>query len=168
MLARDLTVAGTAGYLVGAAVAPVVDVLRRWSVVARAGITILDDLTSNVVVPRVDTTPTAYALAAEATSITESTPVLGGTPLVPRTLASFVRMSRQLALQANGDTFVCTAMLSALSAFLDRQVLDCSADAERQDAQSHRRHDDEEVGRRGQRRRRVGQLSQHARSARAA
>ncbi len=127
-LFRDMTVASaaSAGYLVATSVGGAADALRGWSVTASAGVTFVDNLAGNFAVPRVTTAPSAYAIATEATAITESTPVLGAVGLTTKNLACFVEFSRQLLLQSNVDTFVRMVMLSALGKFLDAQILNGS------------------------------------------
>ena len=121
---RDLTVAsaGTGGYLVATSVGSAVDLLSGWSVVASAGITLLDGLVGGLAIPRVTTPPTGYAIPTEATAITESQPVLGQSVLEPKNLACFVEFSRLLAQQANAETLVRMVLLSTLAISLGSNI----------------------------------------------
>jgi hypothetical protein len=125
---RDLTSAsaGSAGYLVASSYGAARDVLRGWSVAVGAGITVIDALGGDVVIPRVLTSPNAYALPTEGAAITESQPVLGQSVLSAKNLACFCEFSRQLAKQANAEALIRMVMLSALGMFLDRQILNGS------------------------------------------
>jgi len=128
---RDLTVANaaSAGFLVAASVGAVRDVLRGWSVALSAGITVIDGLEGALVIPRVTTSPTGYAIPTEATAITESQPVLGQVALNVKNLACFCEFSRLLAQQANAEELVRMVMVSTLGKFLDAQILSGSGAA---------------------------------------
>ena len=99
---RDMTVASASGggYLVATDVGGPVDVLRPWSVVARAGITVMPNLVGNLVLPRVSSASTAGWVSGEGSSFTESQPTLGQAALTPKTAAVMVEFTRQLYLQA--------------------------------------------------------------------
>jgi len=99
---RDLT-AGTAsagGYLVGTENKGFIDMLRARMVLARMGATILDGLTGNVTIPRQTGSATAYWLATEGTSATESQQTFGQISLTPKTVAAYTELSRQFTLQS--------------------------------------------------------------------
>jgi HK97 family phage major capsid protein len=125
---RDLAfgTGSSGGYLVGTEVTNPTDILRGFSVVADAGITILPGLTASVAVPRVTTAPTTMVLADEQTAITESTaaPVFGVSNLSPKNLGCYVEMSRSLLLQSQiAERYARTVLLGALGQFFDKQIL---------------------------------------------
>ena len=123
---RDLTVAsaGGGGYLVGTKVRPAVDILRGFSVAADAGITGLEGLVGNVAIPKVITSATAGAIANEATTTTESTPVLGQAVLTPKTLGSYVEFTRLMDLQVPDlEQFLASHLLRVAGELLDKNIL---------------------------------------------
>jgi Phage capsid family len=123
---RDLTasVAASGGYLVGTTPTTAVDVLRGFSVVADAGMTILEGLLGNVTVPTVGTSATTGAAATEATPATESTPAFGSIGLTPKTLIGYVELSRLMALQVPSlEAFMRAHLLRVVGELLDRHVL---------------------------------------------
>jgi HK97 family phage major capsid protein len=123
---RQLTVGAgpaSAGALVGTELAEARDVLRPWSVVARAGITILDRLAGNSAIPLATVRPTAQWLTSESTPAEESMPTLAQATLTPRTVAAVVSFSRLLSKQANIEVFLRRHLLSTVGAALDRAVL---------------------------------------------
>lgn len=126
LMTRDLT-AGTAnagGYLVGTAVGEPFDVLRPWSVVARAGITVLPNLRENFGIPRVGTASTAGWLSGEAVAATASQPVVGQAALTPKHAATTLNFSRQWRLQAEaGEILLRQQLLGAVGELVDVAVL---------------------------------------------
>lgn len=125
---RDLTAASASagGYLVGTAMSEVVDILRPWSVTARAGITIFDGLRESLPIPKVSTKSSGNWLTNEATQVTESTPVLGQTTLQPKLGGGYVELSRQFSLQAAGEQFARMELLRTVGSLLDVAVLNGS------------------------------------------
>lgn len=131
-LVRDMSVGtpSTGGYMVGTATAPVVDILRPWSVAARAGVTLLP-LSSqgfsniSVDIPTV-TSPTAgYWLTNETTAITPSDPTLDKITLRAKTGGVLTKFSRQLARQTGdlSDALLQREFLGTLGRLLDVAIL---------------------------------------------
>jgi HK97 family phage major capsid protein len=121
---RDATVAGTGGYLTAVQNLAAADVLRPWSVTARAGLTILDNLKGNTTIPRVGAPPSGQWLASEGTSITAADPVLGQVALTPRVFGSMIQFSHKFLLQAaTAEVFVRAQLLGAAGKAIDAAVL---------------------------------------------
>jgi HK97 family phage major capsid protein len=121
---RDATVAGTGGYLTAVQNLAAADVLRPWSVVARAGLTILDNLKGSTTIPKVGTAPTGQWLASEGTSVTVSDPILGQVALTPRIYGAMIQFSHKFLLQApTAEVFVRAQLLRAAAKALDAAVL---------------------------------------------
>lgn len=123
---RDLTVASAAGggYLVSPDKQRPVDILRSWSVVARAGATVLDGLVGNPSIPRVITAAAASWTPTEATSVSQSEPTIGEAVATPKAAAGYLRFSRLLSLQADSfDAFIEQQLLEAVGALIDQAVI---------------------------------------------
>lgn len=123
---RDLTVASAAagGYLVATEKQRPTDILRSWSVVARAGVTILDGLVGNPSIPRVIAAAQANWKTGESQSITQGEPTLGEAVATPKQAAGYMRFSRQLMLQSEAfDQFIESQLLEAVGGLLDQAVI---------------------------------------------
>lgn len=124
---RDLSATGggsAGGYLVGTALGEPFDVLRPWSVVASAGMTVLPNLRENFVIPRVATASTAGWLAGEGSTIAAGQPVLGQTAMTPKHAAVTLNFSRQWRLQAEASEMLLRQqLLGAVGELLDVAVL---------------------------------------------
>jgi HK97 family phage major capsid protein len=105
VLKRDLTVAtgNAGGFLVSTTNQGFVDLLRNSTVLMQMGVTRLGGLTDNITIPRQTAGATAYWLANEGTSITESQMTLGQISLTPKTVGAYTEISRQLTLQSSPD-----------------------------------------------------------------
>lgn len=123
-LTRDLSATGggtAGGYLVSTDVGSPVDVLRPWSVTARAGITVVPNLRGNLVLPRVSSASTAGWVSGEGSAFTESQPVLGQTVLTPKTAAVTADFSRQWRLQTAeaGEMLLRAQLMRAVGELVD-------------------------------------------------
>lgn len=122
-LTRDLTVASApgGGFLVGTDVGSAADVLRPWSVVAAAGVTVVPNLVGNLALPRVVTASTAGWVSTEGSAFTESQPVLGQGALAPKTAAATIDFSRQWSLQTGdaGELLLRTQLMRAVGELID-------------------------------------------------
>ncbi len=100
---RDLTVAsaGAGGYLVETQNVGFIELLRNRSVAMRLGAMSLPGLVGNVTIPRQSAAGTAYWLASESTSITESQQTFVQVSLSPKTVGAYTEISRQLLLQSS-------------------------------------------------------------------
>ena len=107
ILRRDVDVAGTTGsnYLVGTNNQPgnFIDLLRNRSVVFAMGATRLSGLVGNVTIPKQTAGGTAYWLADETTSITESQPTFGQLALTAKNVAALTEISEQMMRQSSPD-----------------------------------------------------------------
>lgn len=100
---RDLVAAvGSAGgYLKSTEVREAVDILRPWSVTARAGVLVEDGLVGDQAIPKITQKSTPQWVSTEGTQVTPSQPTLSQISLTPKTIGDVIVFSRQLAKQAN-------------------------------------------------------------------
>lgn len=118
---RDLTVNNSGAYLTGTATPEPVDILRTWSVVAGAGITVLTGLRENLAIPRVSSAPTGAWVAEDGvSSYAESQPALGSTTLTPKTVATLVDYTRLMHRQVDAlEPFLRQQLFGTLGALID-------------------------------------------------
>jgi HK97 family phage major capsid protein len=123
--------AAAGGYLVESEVQTVIDILRPWSVVAKAGVSAMPGLTGNVSMPRLAGTVTAAWLAAETSGVTDTaSETIGSIGLTPHSAAATVKFSRQLLLQAPGaEAMVRNDLARTLGTLIDTAVLSGSGSA---------------------------------------
>ena len=104
---RDMTSAGVSGsnYLVSTDNQPgsFIELLRNRSVAMQMGATRLSGLVGNVTIPRQTAGATAYWLADEGTSITESQPTLTQLSMAPNNVAALTEVSEQMMRQSSPD-----------------------------------------------------------------
>ena len=100
---RDLTVgtASAGGYLVQTDNVGFVELLRANSVLYGAGATRMPGLQGSVAIPKQSAAATAYWLANEAATITESQQTFTQITMTPKTVGGYTEISRQLLLQAS-------------------------------------------------------------------
>lgn len=127
-LLRDLTVAssGAGGYLVATETHDAVDILRPWSVVARAGVQMETGLVGNQVVPKTTAKSTPQWLPNEATQATPSQPTLAQIAMTPKQVGGVIQFSRQLAKQASAERFVRRELTRTIGTALDQAVINGS------------------------------------------
>ena len=127
---RDLQAAGTpsaGGNLVGSVSARPLDILRHFSVTARMGLTSVQNLAANLLLPNVGTAAIGNWLASETSTITVSTPVIGQVSASPKMGGAIIRASRQFMQQAaTADEFIRKQLLGAVGQLLDAAVLNGS------------------------------------------
>jgi HK97 family phage major capsid protein len=129
VLARDLGKAPSSagGYLVGTQTAGVLDLLRPWSLAAKAGATIIPAMTPagvchNLVIPRTDSGMTAYWVDGD--NLTPSDPSLGDNiVLSQKTGGALTKFSRTLARQGDvADAWLQREMLATVGGLLDKAI----------------------------------------------
>lgn len=103
MARRDLTVAGSGGYLVANDPQPgsFIELLRASTVVGKAGARMLTGLKGNIEIPKQTGAATAYLVGAEDDEITESNLTFGQLALSPKTVGAYVEVSRLLQMQSD-------------------------------------------------------------------
>jgi HK97 family phage major capsid protein len=111
------------GYMVMVDGRGAIDVLRPWSVTARAGITVLDNLTGNVVFPRTVTKATGTWQGAQGTSVSAADTALGAISLTPHTAIGIVDISLQLLRQSAADAYLQRELLRTVGSAIDAAVL---------------------------------------------
>lgn len=115
------TPGSTGGYLVGSEVGAAVDVLRPWSVAARAGAQTLADLRHNVTLPRVTTATAAGWFDETGNAPSEPPLTLGNVSLSPKTAIALVHVPLQLLRQGPAvEPFVRSMVMAAVAELLDR------------------------------------------------
>jgi HK97 family phage major capsid protein len=127
-------VVGTAsagGYLVETTVAKaVLDILRPFSIAARAGISILTGLVGNLNFARTTTASSGYWIASETGAPTEANQTLGQIALSPKEAGVWLRFSRLLKLQAaDADFFIRRDIGNSLGALVDAALISGSGSA---------------------------------------
>lgn len=119
---RDLS-AGTAsagGYLVATDTGSPVDALKPWSVVASAGVTVADNLSGNLILPRVTASAQGAWVDTEGTQYAESQPTVGTASLTPKHVAVWLSFSRLWRMQADGgEEFLRRHLLRSVGEMLD-------------------------------------------------
>ena len=122
---RDLVAAvGSAGgYLRPTEVRETVDILRPWSVTARAGMLVESGLVGDVAYPKVTQKTTPAWLSTEASQVAASQPTLSQVAMTPKTVGDVVVFSRQLSKQANADRVVGRELLRTLGTAIDQAVI---------------------------------------------
>lgn len=123
---RDLTasIPSAGGNLVGAMTHNPMDVLRPFSVVARMGVSTIDGLTQDLILPNLSAPVTGNWLAGEGSSITSTDPATGQIVSKPKTGGALVKASFQFMRQAQtADEFIRQQLLAAMGAMLDAAVL---------------------------------------------
>jgi hypothetical protein len=124
---RDLTSAGTSGsnYLVPSdQVQAAIDVLRPWSVTAKAGVRMLPGLHGNASIPRTTSTITGQWLPSENDPVTASQPVVGSVSLTPRVAVALAAYSQLMKAAAPSvDAYLARDLSRSIGTMLDRAVL---------------------------------------------
>lgn len=125
---RDLVAAvGSAGgYLRPTEVREVVDILRPWSVTAKAGMLVESGLVGDVAFPKVTQKTTPAWLPTESSQVTPSHPTLGQMAMSPKTVGDVIAFSRQFAKQTNADRAVGRELLRTLGTAIDQAVINGS------------------------------------------
>ncbi len=102
----------------------IIELLRNRMVVFQAGARPLTGLVGDVAIPRHSGGASAFWVA-EATNVTESTPTFDQVALTPKTVGTFVEMTRKLLLQSSLDVenFVRQDIIDTLAVELDRVAL---------------------------------------------
>ena len=78
-----------------------IEILRKMTVLDKAGITILDGLQGDIAIPRQTGAGTHYWLANDTTDITESTQTLDQVAMTPKNIGAYSVYTRQLLLQSS-------------------------------------------------------------------
>ena len=122
---RDLSkgAAAAGGYLVGVETRDPTDILRPWSVTARAGIEVESGLVGDQAIPKITVKSAPAWLSAENSTVTPSQPTLGQIAAQPKTIGCVINFSRQLAKQANAETFVRRELIRTVATALDQAVM---------------------------------------------
>lgn len=123
---RDMTVAGASGsnYLVTDDVQSPVDVLRPWSVTAKAGVLIQSGLVGDAAIPKTNTAIVGEWLSSESAPITASQPVIGSLAMSPKIAAALVKYSYSLKRNVPFlDAYLARDLIGTASTLLDKAVI---------------------------------------------
>jgi HK97 family phage major capsid protein/HK97 family phage prohead protease len=101
-----------------------IDLLRKKSVVQRAGAQVLNGLVGNIAIPRQTGAATAYWVG-EAAAITESQQAFDQVPMSPKSVGAFTDFSRKLLLQSSVDVenMIRNDLAQVLALEIDRAAL---------------------------------------------
>lgn len=125
LVTRDLNVtsATAGGFMVNTDVLPASDILRPWSVTARAGINIVENCVGNQTLPKVTGKTTIAWLPSETTAGTPSQPTLGQVAATPKIAIGLCTFSRQLSKQSNAEAVIRRELLKTAATAIDAAVL---------------------------------------------
>jgi len=125
---RDLTKASgpSAGYLTSEEVQESRDILRPWSVMARAGIQIEFGLVGDQAIPKVTAKSTPNWLTTETSQGTQSIPSLAQVALSPKDVIGSLQYSRQFSKQANASVFASRELLRTVGTAIDQAIINGS------------------------------------------
>jgi len=100
---RDMTVAGSGGYMVANnhLAGSFIELLRANTVVGRAGARMLTGLKGNIEIPKQTGASTAYLIGSEDDEITESNLTIGQLAMSPKTVGAYMEVSRLLQMQSD-------------------------------------------------------------------
>src|SRR3972149_11366282 len=122
---RDLSkgIASAGGYAVAAETQAAIDILRPFSVTARARITIETGLQGDVVIPKTTVKSTPNWLPTETSTVTPSAPTLGQIACTPKQVGIVINFSRPLSKQANAEGFVRSELMRTIGGAIDLAVI---------------------------------------------
>jgi len=127
-LFRDLSkgIASAGGYLASAETQAAIDILRPFSVTARAGVSIETGLQGDVAIPRTTVKSTPQWLSTETSQVTPSSPTLAQIASTPKTVGTLINFSRQLSKQSNAENFVRRELMNTIGNAIDLAVINGS------------------------------------------
>ena len=125
---RDLSkgTASAGGYLVATDTPAAQDILRPFSVSARAAVRIETGLQGDQVIPKTTAKTTPVWLSTEASQVSASTPALAQIAATPKSVGIVVNFSRQLSLQSNAENFVRRELMRTIGTAIDQAILNGS------------------------------------------
>jgi len=129
VMRRDLSSTDSAGgYAIGVDVPVVVDILRPFSTVLRGGVSVLEGLSGDTVLPNTSATSTVAWMANETSAATPADPTLAGTTMLPKIAIGVIQASRHFQRQAGDpESFIRRELLRTAGAVVDTAVLVGSA-----------------------------------------
>lgn len=112
------------GYVIGADVGDVADILRPFSVTARMGVQVMTGLKNNFSIPVTKTRATATWQGSDGTSVTAADPVLGSASLAQKTVIAITTFSVQLMNQAASvEDYLRQELLRTVGNAIDRAAI---------------------------------------------
>lgn len=119
---RDMDTTGSSGYLVGVANRSPIEALKGYSVVADAGIAVVENLQEDVVFPRVVAAGSGGWLAP-GDALPDAQPTLGSISATPRLGGAIIKLSHQFMRQGDeAEGFAREHVLRRAGDLIDRAV----------------------------------------------
>jgi hypothetical protein len=128
-MTRDMTVAAGSGSLVETDNLPAADILRPWSVAARAGITIVENLVGNQALPKTTAKATINWHSTEASAPSTSTPTLAQLVGTAKTASATVNLSRHFTLQTDFEPWIRRELMRTAGTAIDQAIFNGSGAA---------------------------------------
>lgn len=125
---RDLNAAnaGQGGYLMGIDNMAAQAILRPWSVVISGGVTVEENLTGNVTIPKTTATSTIYWMPTETGEATASNPSIGQAAMTPKVGIAIINCSRNFMVQADPERWIRRELLRTAASAIDQAILNGS------------------------------------------
>jgi HK97 family phage major capsid protein len=121
-MTRDLS-ASTDHALIATDVDPL-DILRPFSIVARAGVSTLPNLGGDLQLTRTSATSTVSWMSSESASATATTPTVASTAMTPKNGIGIVQVSRRFSQQVNNlDAWLRRELSRTAATVVDQAVL---------------------------------------------
>ena len=127
-LKRDLNVAqaSAGGFLVGVDLGEAQDVLRPWSVVISGGVTVEEQLTGNVTIPKALTGTSITWQASETAQAPPSQPTLSQAAMTPKIGIGILQASRNFMTQADPERWLRRELKRVAGVAVDTATLNGS------------------------------------------
>jgi len=128
---RDLNAgnAGQGGYLIGVDNETAQDVLRPWSVAISGGVTVEENLSGNVSIPKTTGTSTIYWQANETTQAPASTPTIAQVAMIPKIAIGVINCSRNFMVQADPERWLQRELKRTAGTVIDTAILSGSGNS---------------------------------------
>lgn len=122
---RDLNASNAlqGGYLLGLSNTAAQDILRPWSVVISGGVTVEENLSGNVTIPKTTATSTIYWQNAETTEATASNPTIQQAAMTAKVAIGVINCSRNFMIQADPERWLQRELKRTAASAIDQAVL---------------------------------------------
>jgi HK97 family phage major capsid protein len=122
---RDLNtnIGSEGGYVSGTGVMPARDILRPWSVTARAGVEIVENISGAQTLPVTTGKATIAWLSTETTTASPSTPSIMQVAGEPKVAIGLVQFSRRIRVQASPEAFIRRELLRTAGTAVDQALI---------------------------------------------
>ena len=125
---RDLNASNAlqGGYLIGLSNTAAQDILRPWSVAISGGVTVEENLTGNVTIPKTTGTSTIYWQSTETTQATASNPTVQQVALTPKIAIGIINCSRNFMVQSDPEKWLQRELKRTAASAIDSAILNGS------------------------------------------